>query len=468
MLEDIGAETEVLVGDGVTPPTVKRSFVLSALKSTERKQLIEFALKLSDFVLVQSNTTSVAVVSNATELGKERVVPGEALPEPAIVIAESIVQPLDPELPGWRSSGRRISCRLEQFLLESFAFNWLKSDEGRAESRKRLRRCFARKWPLEAYFAPTAWLDLAPDAEAKSGTCEMIVRFNALDRSALYGSYVHRDLAWVAYFGAAIAVLAAVAGHLTDQIGWGIIELVTLVFVGFSVLGSRHVRLQDRWTACRFAAEQLRIARMSLPLLVLPEPLTTTDKPPPNPDHESKDIQLDFGALAEVKRIVRDHGLPRLDPDLKPAAAAKWLLLIVNDQIDYHNRNHRKLDRAEHNLRWWTRAIFVVALIAVCAHFFLEDADWLLYLTAAAPAFAAALHGTGTRLGIVHRAALSLEADTELTRIKTLLNDRKWGAVDVTEDWRELRRMAYMATIAMGRENTSWHGLVRRYQDDVP
>lgn len=467
MLKEIGVETEILVGDGVAKPAVERVFVLCALPSTERKQLIEFALTLSDFVLVESKTTSVAVVSTAKELGKERIVPGEPLPQPATSIAGSIVERLDPEIPR-PLRARGLAGRLEQLLLEFFAFNWLKSKEGRAESRKRLRRCFARRWPLDPYFAPGAWRDLAPDAEAKSDTCEMVARFNALDRSALYGSYVHRDLAWVAYFGAALAVLAAVAGHLTHRVEWGIVELLTLIVVGFSVIGSRHMGLQDRWTACRFAAEQLRIARMSVPLLVLPEPLTTTDRAPANPDHGSKEVKLDFLALTEVKRIVRDHGLPRLDPDLKPAKAAEWLLLIVNDQIVYHNRNHRKLDHAEHNLRQWTRAIFVVALIAVLAHFFVKGAEWLLYFTAAAPAFAAALHGTGTRLGIVHRAALSLEADTELTRIKTLLTDRKWDSANATEDWRELRRIAYMATTAMGRENTSWHGLVRRYQDDVP
>jgi len=466
MLKEVGVETEILVGDGVAKPTVEGIFVLCALPSTERKQLIEFALTLSDFVLVESKTTSVAVVSTAKELGKERIVPGEALPRPATSVAGSIVERLDPELPR-RLHARGLSGRVEQFLLEFFAFNWLKSKEGRAESRKRLRRCFAKRWPLDPYFAPDGWLNLAPDAAA-SDKSEIAARFNALDRSALYGSYVHRDLAWVAYFGAALAVLAAVAGHLTHRVEWGIVELLTLVVVGFSVIGSRHMGLQDRWTACRFAAEQLRIARMSVPLLVLPEPLTTTDKPPAKPDHGSEEVKLDFLALAEVKRIVRDHSLPRLDPDLKPAKAAEWLLLIVNDQIGYHNRNHRKLDHAETNLRRWTRGIFVVAVVAVLAHFFFAHAEWLLYFTAAAPAFAAALHGTGTRLGIVHRAALSLEADTELTRIKTLLTDRKWDSANVTEDWRELRRIAYMATTAMGRENTSWHGLVRRYQDDVP
>ena len=116
----------------------------------------------------------------------------------------------------------------------------------------------------------------------------------------------------------------------------------------------------------------------------------------------------------------------------------------------------------------------VVAVVAhfVAAHFlvpgFLHEAPpWLLLFTAAAPAFAAALHGTGTRLGIVHRTALSAEAELELARIDQALT-ALIEAQPPTADWREVRRLAFAATDAMGRENTSWHGLVRRYRDELP
>jgi hypothetical protein len=35
-------------------------------------------------------------------------------------------------------------------------------------------------------------------------------------------------------------------------------------------------------------------------------------------------------------------------------------------------------------------------------------------------------------------------------------------------DRRSLRRLAFVAAEAMGRENTAWHELVRRYRDDLP
>jgi hypothetical protein len=34
--------------------------------------------------------------------------------------------------------------------------------------------------------------------------------------------------------------------------------------------------------------------------------------------------------------------------------------------------------------------------------------------------------------------------------------------------WSHVRHLAFEAAEAMGRENTSWHGLVRRYRDDLP
>jgi hypothetical protein len=103
----------------------------------------------------------------------------------------------------------------------------------------------------------------------------------------------------------------------------------------------------------------------------------------------------------------------------------------------------------------------------VVAHFFLHHAPWLILFTAAAPAFAAALHGTGTRLGIVHRTALSAEMERELARIDESLT----GMIDAgppAANWRDVRRLAAAATETMGRENTSWHGLVRRYRDELP
>jgi hypothetical protein len=86
----------------------------------------------------------------------------------------------------------------------------------------------------------------------------------------------------------------------------------------------------------------------------------------------------------------------------------------------------------------------------------------LLLLSAAAPAFAAALHGAGTRLGIVHRAELSGDAMRELDRISRELKALDLAAPGALQ---EMRRLAQRAAEAMGSENTAWHHLVRRQED---
>jgi hypothetical protein len=466
MLTGLGPELQLLIGQTVAAPATT-AFTARALPGTSAKDLTELALAYSDIVLVAPQAEATALTRNIASLGKTTVVAGAPLRP---IDPPDFLHGLDPDAAGWqRACGRKWCGRIEQAVLELLAFNWLgRAEDGIAESKKRLGKCFGRGWKPDAYFAPDAWQKLAPDRGALDASSKIVRWFEILDRSAVYGSYIHRDLVWLEHLGAAFAVLAAVAGALTEHGHghiWGVIELVTLIAVAGMVLSVRHSWLQDRWTACRFGAEQLRIARMSLPLLVLPPALATKDTPPTE-DEDDKETEFEYQALKLIKRIVREHGLPRLDPGLTPQQAAQWLDLIVNDQITYHHNNERKLDYAEIRLRSATQALFIIAIVAVVAHFFV-DAHWLLLLTAAGPAFAAALQGTITRLGIVHRAALSVEATKALGDVHADLQALMKAPPPAPQAWSEVRRLAYSASTAMGRENTSWHGLVRRYRDDL-
>jgi hypothetical protein len=465
LVAGLGVETEILLGPEVPAPQA-HGFTLRAPAGTTQEQQIEFALALSDIIVAAPGREQNPWIRTAAKLDKPTIAPGASLP-PITPFADDL-HALDPDRPGVRRScGRRMSGRLEQFLLELLTFNWLGRGSGGA-SLRRLRGSFRRYWLPGAYFAPEKWQALVPDLAVQESS-KVLTLFNLLDRSALYGSYLHRDLVWLEHIGAAFAVLAAVAGHLNEghHLAWGIAELVTLVSVMTMVFVARVTELQDRWTACRLGAEQLRIALMSMPLLVLPSALATADKPPPTDSHASKDTRFGAHTLGQVKRVVRDHGLPRLDPTLTPAGAADWLRLIVRDQIAYHRNNHRRLEHAESGLRRLTQLIFLAGVVGVAAHLYWPDAKHLLLATAAAPAFAAALHGTGTRLGIVHRAALSGDVERELIEIDVALaamQSRPPGA----DTWRGVRALAFAAAEIMGRENSSWHGLVRRYRHDLP
>jgi hypothetical protein len=173
-----------------------------------------------------------------------------------------------------------------------------------------------------------------------------------------------------------------------------------------------------------------------------------------------------------VKRAVRDQGLPRPREPFTPIQAAAWLDLIVHNQAEYHEDNVRRLEHAEKRLHNWAFVFFILAVLTVLAHFLPVSPNALPYLlvfTAAGPASAASLHGVRTRLGVVHRIALSRETGAELKTIHDKLDQLRHSPADMTPEraWPEIRKLALRASTAMGSENTSWHSLVRREKDDL-
>ena len=205
---------------------------------------------------------------------------------------------------------------------------------------------------------------------------------------------------------------------------------------------------------------------MSLPLLVLPPALATEDR---NLEGERVDYQL--AALAQVKRAVRQQGLPCVDyGSTTPAAGAAWPHLIVADQLHYHESNHITLERAEKSLGIVTAFFFFgsIALVFLVLMLFRTHDPRFLIATAAGPAFAAALHGAGMRLGIVHRSALSRDMKEQLGKIGQALGKLIKAAASSSKAWQEVRTLTYRAAEAMGEENSSWHNLVQRYRDELP
>jgi hypothetical protein len=472
-----GLAVEVLVNPGIEPPgdlALDPAVNVVRMPPGSRPQEVdEFALVLSDVVMTDPRSPKdIGLLGMADRQRKPLVAPGEELPALSVV-SPDIAGRLNTEMPHWRYCFCHVFGRLEQFFQEAFAFNWRgKARHGFKYSCGRLKLSFLPSWAKDhgPYFAPEDvtgdWRKRVPDRAAADGSALIVKRFNAMDHTALHGSFLHRDLIWFVHFASAWAVLFAVAGalhfwpyHSPKTHGWPATEVITLLVVGVVILWVRRVQLLEHWTSCRLAAEQLRIARLCLPLLVVPWALRGGDKAPPGA------FSFTVSALNLVKRSVRDQGLPRLPPDYSVAMALAWLDLIVKSQRNYHTDNHLRLDRAERDLHWGTTIFYGLAIFGASAHFF-SDWEQLLVLTAAGPAFAAALHGVVTRLGIVHRIELSREIEVELAQIHDSL-----VTFDMTQSpdqaWRALRDFALRASDAMGNENTSWHSLVRREKDEV-
>lgn len=457
----------------------------------DSKDQDEFALALSDVMIVDPARHSHALVRRALELGKPVIAPGAGLP--ALPEFRSVGARLDPLAPQRTRHRHYFSGRLEQFSIELLGLLVPQEDSFRVRL-KRVADClrFNGVWGPKSWF-PRDCENYAPDARAYEASSPLVTRFVALDRSAVLGAYRHRDLTWIAHFGAAWAVLAAVAGAIvllrTPHGGatpgyaehaslwtvvWAIVELLLLLVVLGIVFYLRRGGLRDRWTACRLGAEQLRIARMCLPLLVLQRALISPDEWPGSRPLAGAALDLTRDVLSEVKRAIRAHGLPRPDPGNDTRKAACWVKCIVDDQILYHERNHRKLECAERSLRLIADGVFLLAFAAVvvelASHYWpcLPGGPWLLVLTAAGPAFAGAFHGAATRLAITDRIALSQGMEQELRPIQRALHEVIHRPVLNAKDWGETRGLAFRAADAMGRENQSWLGLVRLQRDTLP
>lgn len=555
-LNESKIETQILLGSNVDLPEVKGAIVLKAPPATSPAQLNEFALALSDVVLVgtamqkaPANDQIAKLIEQIGVLKKPMLAAGAPLP--TLPPTVSVTKRLDPLTPGIQYKAARILCgRTEQAATAVLNF-WGVTWESKARPQENLHdvltcwfkslrlglRCWGAPFSLRAYFAPDRWTELLPDRRGRSPAAPIVVGFESFDRTALFGAHVHRDLTWVIHLCAALAVICALGaqfswrsmvtsngvpceGEVAVQLAcpvspnrsappeappntstpepakspanvppkqssgssvtialpqdvrathyWlNIGELILLASVVLTWVFLNRTSLQDRWMASRLGAEQLRIARMSLPLLVLPPALATSEDVAIDDKSRSAETQLSFRALAEVKRIVREQGLPQCDRDWSIERAIEWLRLIVEDQRLYHADNFRKLEQTKNGLERLTFVIFAGAAAGVLGHLYNHQDVWL-FATAGLPALGAALHGAGTRLGIVHRAALSNDAAKELAGLAHDLDRLGKSTLSDEVRWAELRSLTESAAEVMGRENSSWHGLVSRYTDELP
>lgn len=354
------------------------------------------------------------------------------------------------------------------------------------------------------YIGPGKWLELCPDPRFGTRSSDpgsrdallpdenqpLIRHFLDMERQALHGSFLHRDSIWLVHFFGAFAVFAAVAGavHLWfENWVWYALELAVLALILSIVYRVRTSRLHERWALRRFVAEQLRVALVTLPVLVIPRILLTPDRPtasltaryqgPVSGEFENRTRRrlreehhhsqaLQAAALTQIKYAVREQGPTQVkgaEPTLEEAR--DWLELMLQDQVKWHKDNIETLTTVEVRLSAIARAIFILAFVAVLAHFgsefgLLPHVEWGLLLTAAFPAIAAAAHGAAARLGISNRAR---QSEVTLAAMQSQVE-----RVRAAKTWETLRYSAAAAGDIMSSEADAWHRIVRAHDDDVP
>jgi cell division protein FtsB len=184
---------------------------------------------------------------------------------------------------------------------------------------------------------------------------------------------------------------------------WFVTEFAFILLILFNrYLGVRG-RWHDRALDYRILAELLRQGGFLLAL-----GRTTPFSRPPL--HSTRRGEIHWTWVNwHFRAIVRDVGMPPLRLTTEHLTSCRRFFgeQWIGEQRRYHDRNARLLHGMDENLHAWVRRLFVLTLIACAGHiaahslhlstsvaaFFSSLSRWLTLIAAAAPAWAAALHG---------------------------------------------------------------------------
>jgi hypothetical protein len=239
-----------------------------------------------------------------------------------------------------------------------------------------------------------------------------------------------------------------------------------------------RVRRKDwhtRWISSRFVAEQLRYARMGLPVLALSRPLFEPYRCLMRDASGKPRLGVLSAEVLQLQKCITGLGLPSLTAGGPLVLASEsalerqraYVLAVIKDQIAYHHRVHHDQHVAAHVLHTLTVVLFCLTGAAVLGHFVLH-AKWLLIFTAFFPALAAGIHGLGTSLEISRIAEQSKTTASELSDLAQAVEmasdseDRPW------DRWVQLRELTRMAAELMSDENGQWQKLVNHQKPQLP
>lgn len=298
-------------------------------------------------------------------------------------------------------------------------------------------------------------------------------RFEWSDREANVAAGRHRDATWILHILSAFAVFAAVAGAIELFVGggspfWAVAELAAIGVIVATVWAGKRFSWHRDWLSHRFVAEQIRYGRMGFPLLVLPE-LALRSATASDSKSRTRLLNAEQWLL---KRTLVASGPPRTEtgayrPHASSQALRPYVCTIIQGQIDYHERTHRRLDTMARRLHLGTVGAFVATAGAVIAHLFVH-VDWLLLLTAGLPAFAAALYSISTRNELERLAALSAASASKLRHIRQAIEALEFNARSGARSWLRFRRLTAESTGVMAEVAQQWQQLIQKRSDSLP
>lgn len=453
------------------------------------------ALALSDVVLISGRDATTELHRRAKELGKVLIKPQDKLtPLPPQEHIDDLMR-LDPQVHRvwlycvWGRLDALLAALLTFFpsigrafyAIATALFRKPKVDETTREKRlaaagSMLLAPFLQLFDAilgwrdhSSYLGPRGWRDLCPDGRVGDRFVQpaMMAWFDRFERASGSGARCYRDLIWLAHLSAAAAVCSAVAGALWpgEELYWSILEILLLLGIVAIVWHGRN-GLQRRWMACRLGAEELRASILCTSLFATPDLLLKTYRAHPG-DQASRFAASTADAVAA--RAVRDHGLSNLPATFTAVRAATWVHTIAKDQLSYHQRNHTKLGRLEFAIELLNVTLFGGVIVVVVAHLLDYHSPWTLFVTAGAPAVAAALHGAATQLNIVHRSKSSEGCADDLSEVvKHLAPFLVENRQPAPDDWAVVREQAVRTANIMSKEVQDWHATLARQPLSLP
>ena len=323
----------------------------------------------------------------------------------------------------------------------------------------------------QAWLASTSLLAPTPALDA---------RFDAADIAATVAAGKHRSSAWVSAMASTTAVFAAVVGAIRLWSGehgavWAVLELTLIALVVSILWRAKQKQWHSRWIGSRFIAEQLRYARMGLPLLALTKSQRESWSRVMVDAHGVNQLVALSSDLRSVQMTVTQLGLPEPLVDGPYVAASAealprlrdYVLSVVKDQIGYHERTHNEQHAIQHVLHTFSLALFCLTGAAVAGHFFLH-APWLLIFTAYFPALAAGIHGLTTTLEVSRVADQSRATAAALRDLHEAISNVLTAESSAWRQWLQLRHLTLLSAEIMSDENSQWQKLVTHQKPGLP
>jgi hypothetical protein len=276
-------------------------------------------------------------------------------------------------------------------------------------------------------------------------------RFARADVVAVKYQRWHRRLGAALYLLAALAVTAIAAQAQAEwSARFALVEVgaMLLLLVGYSI--GRHVGVHERWMGYRSLAEALR----SAPFIAAAGLSERGSVDPPRAGEEPWFQRVFSEAWSARKQIQpTDAGAD----ELRRFVLDAW----IDDQIEYHRRTAKRLEKGHTVLTRTVIGLFAATLAVGVLHVFevAEDSFWpelYVFLAVALPAVGAALGGIRDQRQYRIHAARSKRMVSDLSRLRRQL--------DRENELEPVQRLAAQTQAAIDADKHDWLG-VTEFQD---